>query len=46
MAQRTYGKRPLWHWLLFYLIVGVTLYFVLYLLFFQSGGTSSDVYQY
>lgn len=28
--RKTYGKRPTWQWLIFYLIVGFTIYGLLY----------------
>lgn len=30
------GKRPLWQWILIYLIIGVIVYGVIYLLFLRS----------
>lgn len=52
MAEQTpkkggYGKRPLWQWVLLYLIVGGLLYYLAYLLFFQGGYNSgSGGYRY
>jgi hypothetical protein len=34
-----YGKRPLWQWVLIYLVVGGALYYVIYLLFFAGKAT-------
>lgn len=28
--RKTYGKRPIWHWLIFYLIIGGIIYGLLY----------------
>jgi hypothetical protein len=32
-----YGKRPLWQWVLIYLIVGGLIYGVVYYFFFSGG---------
>lgn len=32
-----YGKRPLWQWILLYLVVGGILYYLIYILFFSHG---------
>jgi hypothetical protein len=37
-----YGKRPLWQWILLYLVVGGVLYYVIYLLFFASSKTGGS----
>jgi hypothetical protein len=35
-----YGKRPVWQWVVIYLIVAIVLYGLIYLLFIhKSGGT-------
>lgn len=31
-----YGKRPLWQWVLIYLVIGGILYFVIYYIFFAN----------
>jgi flagellar basal body-associated protein FliL len=31
-----YGKRPLWQWIVLYVVVAVIVYFIVYLLFFHS----------
>jgi hypothetical protein len=37
-----YGKRPVWQWVLIYLVVAVVVYGLIYLLFIhKSGGGSS-----
>lgn len=38
-----YGKRPLWHWILLYLIVGAVAYYLIYY-FFMRNGTGSITY--
>ena len=37
-----YGKRPLWQWIVLYVIVAAIVYFLIYLIFFHhhSGGSS------
>jgi hypothetical protein len=38
-----YGKRPLWQWLVIYLVVGGVIYFLIYyLVFAPKGGYSSS----
>jgi len=37
-----YGKRPLWQWILLYVIIGAIIYFLVYLLFFHHSGSSSS----
>jgi hypothetical protein len=36
-----YGKRPLWQWILLYVIVGAIVYYIIYLLFFHGSGSGS-----
>lgn len=36
-----YGKRPVWQWVVIYLVVAVVLYGLVYLLFFNNGDNSS-----
>ncbi|HSX41271.1 MAG TPA: hypothetical protein VLF21_01340 [Candidatus Saccharimonadales bacterium] len=42
MAEQTpnkggYGKRPMWQWVLLYVVVGGVLYYLAYVLFFSGG---------
>ncbi|HSW81435.1 MAG TPA: hypothetical protein VLG40_03490 [Candidatus Saccharimonas sp.] len=39
-ASTGYGKRPLWQWVLLYVVVGGIIYFLIYYFFFRSGGSS------
>lgn len=40
-----YGKRPMWQWLLIYLVVGAVVYFLIYLVFFGgSAGENGGIY--
>ncbi|HSX43913.1 MAG TPA: hypothetical protein VLE69_01265 [Candidatus Saccharimonadales bacterium] len=32
-----YGKRPMWQWVLIYVIVGAIVYFLIYYLFFRGN---------
>ena len=43
-AQNGYGKRPVWQYLLLYLIIGGVLYFLVYYLFFYSKSGKSYSY--
>ena len=35
-----YGKRPVWQWVVIYLIVAIVLYGLAYLIFFRKSGTT------
>ena len=37
-----YGKRPMWFWVLVYLIVGGALYLLVYFLFLADTGTPAN----
>lgn len=39
-APKGYGKRPLWQWVVIYLIVGAIVYGLVYYLFFNNGSSS------
>lgn len=39
-----YGKRPLWQWLLIYVIIALIVYGLIYLLFFNDGSGSGTGY--
>jgi hypothetical protein len=40
-----YGKRPLWHWILIYIVVGGLIYLLIYLFLFSNGDDNgSSVY--
>lgn len=38
--SKGYGKRPMWQWVVIYLIVAVIVYGLIYLLFIHKGGSS------
>lgn len=35
-ATKGYGKRPIWQWVVLYLILGGIAYYVIYLVFFHG----------
>ena len=37
-SKSGYGKRPLWQWVVIYLVVAIIVYYAIYLLFFNHGG--------
>jgi hypothetical protein len=40
-STKGYGKRPVWQWVVIYVIVAIIVYGLIYLLFIRkSGGTS------
>lgn len=42
-----YGKRPVWQWVVIYIIVAIVLYGLAYLIFFhKSGGGSGGGFNY
>ena len=34
---KAYGKRPLWQWIVLYLVIGAVVYGAIYFLFFNKG---------
>jgi hypothetical protein len=36
-----YGKRPVWQWVVIYLIIAIIVYGAIYLIFFRGNGGSS-----
>ncbi len=39
-AKKSYAKRPLWQWILIYVVVAVVVYGLIWLLFLRSSGSS------
>lgn len=39
--QKSYGKRPVWQWVVIYLVVAAIVYFLIYWLFIRSSGGPS-----
>ncbi len=37
--SKSYGKRPMWQWILIYLVVAIIVYGLIYVLFIRSSGT-------
>lgn len=45
--SKGYGKRPLWQWVLIYVVVAIIVYGLIYLLFIhKSGSTAGGGYNY
>jgi hypothetical protein len=40
-SPKGYGKRPLWQWVLLYLVVGAIVYGLVYYFFFMPSGSVS-----
>jgi hypothetical protein len=40
--SKGYGKRPIWQWLLIYVVVAVIVYGLIYLVFIHKSGSSSS----
>jgi hypothetical protein len=38
--SKGYGKRPLWQWILIYVIAAIVIYGLIYLLFIRNSGSS------
>ena len=38
--SKGYGKRPLWQWVVIYVIVAIVVYGLIYLIFFHKNGGS------
>jgi hypothetical protein len=36
-GKKGYGKRPLWQWIVLYVVIGAVVYFLIYLIFFTGG---------
>lgn len=45
--NKGYGKRPLWQWIVLYVIIGAIVYGLIYYFFFyHSGSNTAPVYPY
>ena len=42
--SKGYGKRPVWQWVIIYLVVAIVVYGLVYLLFIHKGGGSTSSY--
>ena len=45
-SQKGYGKRPLWHWIIVYIVIAIIIYGLIYLIFFHNNGNSSNSSSY
>jgi hypothetical protein len=36
----TYGKRPMWQWILIYVVVAIIIYGIIYYVFIRDSGTT------
>lgn len=39
--KKGYGKRPMWQWVVLYVVVAAVVYFAVYYIFFRHTGASS-----
>lgn len=37
--SKGYGKRPMWQWLLIYILIAIVVYGLIYYVFVRDGGT-------
>lgn len=44
--SKGYGKRPVWQWVLIYLVAAAIVYAIIYLIFFRKSGSSGGGYSY
>ena len=42
-AKKGYGKRPMWQWVVLYLVIAAVVYFVVYLLFLKDNSAASGI---
>lgn len=40
--QKGYGKRPMWQWILLYVVVAIIVYGLVYFIFIHKTGTSGS----
>jgi hypothetical protein len=40
-STKGYGKRPMWQWIIIYIIVAIIVYGLIYLLFIRNSGGAS-----
>lgn len=43
-AKGGYGKRPVWQWVVIYIVVAIVLYGLAYLIFFHKSGSTGSGY--
>jgi hypothetical protein len=39
--SKGYGKRPMWQWVLLYVVVAIIIYGLIYLIFIHKSGTTT-----
>jgi flagellar basal body-associated protein FliL len=42
--KKAYGKRPMWQWIVIYLIVAIVVYALIYFLVIHKSGSSGSSY--
>ncbi len=40
-SSKGYGKRPVWQWVVIYLVIAIIVYGLIYLVFIRKTGTSA-----
>ncbi len=45
-GKKGYGKRPVWQWIVLYVVIAIIVYGIIYLIFFRHSGTSHSGYTY
>ncbi len=43
---KAYGKRPIWQWVLLYVIIAIIVYGLIYYFFIRKTGGSTSTYTY
>ncbi len=43
---KTYGKRPVWQWVLIYVILAIVVYGLIYFVFIHKSGSSGGSFGY
>jgi flagellar basal body-associated protein FliL len=42
--SKGYGKRPVWQWILIYVVIAIVVYGIIYLLFIHKSGSTGSGY--
>lgn len=45
-STKGYGKRPVWQWILIYVVAAIIVYGLIYLIFIRNGSSSGGGYSY
>ena len=43
VAKKRYGKRPLWQWIVIYIVVAAIVYYGIYLIFFHHVNSTAGI---